>query len=237
MEALLPLTKIPCILLATIGLQITATPPHPPPAKSEEAPSTSWEVVVKQRGGPVLICWFAALAEILLICAQTLGYQTFAKSVLNVLGLRQASDASLYPSPMFLLGTFLAAAGGSIRYCCYRELGHLFTFEMSIMKEHKLITTGPYGIVRHPAYTGVLCTIIGIVLLHGSSGSWLIEGGVLDLLVGQVAAFIFFGTTSLIIVGLLKRIPKEEEALADKFGAEWKEWAQRVPFRLFWGVY
>lgn len=57
------------------------------------------------------------------------------------------------------------------------------------------------------------------------------------MLVGQVAAFIFFGTTSLIIVGLLKRIPKEEEALADKFGAEWKEWAQRVPFRLFWGVY
>lgn len=55
MEALLPLTKIPCILLATIGLQITATPPHPPPAKSEEAPSTSWEVVVKQRGGPVVI--------------------------------------------------------------------------------------------------------------------------------------------------------------------------------------
>lgn len=55
MEALLPLTKIPCILLATIGLQITVTPPHPPPAKSEEAPSTTWEVVLKQRGGPVVI--------------------------------------------------------------------------------------------------------------------------------------------------------------------------------------
>ncbi|KAF9071094.1 hypothetical protein BDP27DRAFT_1446582 [Rhodocollybia butyracea] len=263
MEDLLPLIKIPCILLATIGLQITATPPHPPPAKSDEAPSTSLEVIVKQRGGPIiikLICWLAALAEILLICAQTLRCHSLAKSVLYALGinmhmqqLEQAStqlpDSSesssssspgmvmLYPSFLSFIGTILAVAGGYTRYLCYRELGHLFTFEMSIMKEHKLITTGPYALVRHPAYTGLLCTIVGIVLLHGASGSWVIECRVLDFTLGRAMVMIFLVVTSLITIGLLKRIPKEDEALAQKFGQEWKDWAQRVPFRLFWGVY
>lgn len=55
MEAVLALTKVPCILLATMGLHVTATPPHPPPAKSDQAPSTNWEVIVKQRGVPATI--------------------------------------------------------------------------------------------------------------------------------------------------------------------------------------
>lgn len=65
----------------------------------------------------------------------------------------------------------------------------------------------------------------------------MIECGVLDSFLGRLVAFTFLAITGLIGVGLLKRIPKEEEALAGKFGAQWKEWAQKVPFRLFWGVY
>ncbi|GAW01792.1 ICMT-domain-containing protein [Lentinula edodes] len=165
MEAVLALTKVPCILLATMGLHVTATPPHPPPAKSDQAPSTNWEIIVKQRGVPAtikFICWVAAFAEILLIVTQTLGYQSFTMIVLYPLGMQMRIDQpSIY--------------GGYIRYRCYQELGRMFTFEMTIMKEHKLVTTGPYAWVRHPAYTGVICTISGIVMVHCASGSWLIE--------------------------------------------------------------
>ncbi|KAJ3794733.1 hypothetical protein GGU11DRAFT_281114 [Lentinula aff. detonsa] len=249
MGLLLLLTKIPCILLATIGLHITATPPHPPPAKNELAPSTSWEFVVKYRGGPVmikLICWLAAFTEISLIVTQALGYQTLAKSVFDPLGTQMRvgqpsksglPSVDLHPSPMFLLGTSLATTGGYIRCCCYRELGRMFTFEMTIMKDHKLVTTGPYAWARHPAYAGVLCTISGIVMLHCAPGSWLIECKVLESALGKGMAIIYLTLTSMITIGLMKRMPKEDEALAERFGQEWKDWSQRVPFKLFWGIY
>ncbi|KIK67099.1 hypothetical protein GYMLUDRAFT_217036 [Collybiopsis luxurians FD-317 M1] len=247
---LFSLAKVVCVLLATIGLQITATPPHPPPAKSDEAPSTSWEI---------LICWLAASIEILLVSSYTFGYDTLAESILEALGMHvhrplrvekpvlpdlspsdwisNSSSVYLYPAPIFLVGTTLAVLGGCIRYLCYRELGRLFTFEMSIMKEHKLITSGPYAFVRHPAYTGVLCTIVGIVFVHGASGSWLRECRALNTPFGLAMSITYFLITGLITVGLLKRIPKEDQALEERFGQEWRNWAERVPYQLFWGVY
>jgi len=44
----------------------------------------------------------------------------------------------------------------------------MFTFEMSIRKNHKLITSGPYAIVRHPSYVGVILVASGLMLIHGS---------------------------------------------------------------------
>ncbi|KAF5389480.1 hypothetical protein D9757_004304 [Collybiopsis confluens] len=255
---LLYLVKIIGILLATIGLQISVTPPHPPPGKSDEAPSTSWEVVVKQRAGPVvikLICWLAAIIEVTLISAQALGHETLAKCVLKMLGVYPHNDfgsgnqssfelpllywssAVLYPSPVFVLGASLAIVGGCIRYRCYRELGRLFTFEMSIMKEHRLIVSGPYAFVRHPAYTGLLCTLTGIVLIYSASGSWFVEYCALSSPLGLAIATCYLAITVTYMIGLLKRIPREDEALEDRFGPEWRSWAKRVPYRLLWGIY
>ena len=61
----------------------------------------------------------------------------------------------------------MASLGGLIRYKCYRALGTMFTFEMSIRKDHMLVTSGPYSIVRHPGYTGIFLVVIGIFLVHG----------------------------------------------------------------------
>ena len=37
-----------------------------------------------------------------------------------------------------------------------------------------LITSGPYGVVRHPGYTGFLLVVIGMLLLHASEVSFLL---------------------------------------------------------------
>jgi len=65
----------------------------------------------------------------------------------------------------------MVTLGGLIRLECYRQLGTMFTFEMSIRKDHMLVTSGPYGIVRHPGYTGILLVISGMLLLHASEVS------------------------------------------------------------------
>lgn len=50
-----PLFRLPCILVAMVGLNTTATPPHPPPRAEEIAPSTTLEVLIKQRIGPLIV--------------------------------------------------------------------------------------------------------------------------------------------------------------------------------------
>ena len=54
-------------------------------------------------------------------------------------------------------------------------MGRMFTFEMSIRRDHKLVTSGPYGVVRHPGYTGILLVVSGMLLLHASEVSFLLE--------------------------------------------------------------
>lgn len=70
-----------------------------------------------------------------------------------------------------VVGTLLATIGGYIRWTCYCALGRLFTFEMSIRDDHTLVTDGPYAWVRHPGYTGVLSTFIGMGIWHATKVS------------------------------------------------------------------
>lgn len=52
---MLPLVKVPCILVAMVGLQVAVTPPHPPPKEDEKAASTKLEVALKQRSAPLMV--------------------------------------------------------------------------------------------------------------------------------------------------------------------------------------
>jgi protein-S-isoprenylcysteine O-methyltransferase Ste14 len=154
-------------------------------------------------------------------------------------------------SPLFILGTFLAATGGWIRLRCYQEMGQMFTFEMTILKNHRLVTSGPYNIVRHPAYTGAVSTMFGITLWHASSvghrlssvlsshmeqGSWARSSGVLNTWVGLILAAVFGSLAGCIVLGLLRRMPKEDKVLRELFPTEWDEWRSRVPCKLIPGV-
>ena len=70
----------------------------------------------------------------------------------------------------------------------YRALGRFLTFEVSIRNGHQLVT-GPYGIVRHPSYAGILLLYIGAILHYSSPCMWLRESAVLDTLLGRMIAW------------------------------------------------
>ena len=133
-------------------------------------------------------------------------------------------------------GIGLAVAGGALRAWCYRELGKYFTFEMSVMKDHKLVTTGPYGIVRHPSYTGMIMTSASTFLLHATRGSWVRESGLLRYLPGKIGAAIFAIIICMIPPVLLMRMEAEDRALRRRFGDKWDAWAAKVRYMIFPGV-
>ncbi|THU94588.1 hypothetical protein K435DRAFT_779340 [Dendrothele bispora CBS 962.96] len=82
----------------------------------------------------------------------------------------------LQPSPQLILGATMTLMGGLIRRASYKAMKELFTFQLSIRKEHRLVTSGPYAYVRHPSYTGALLAGSGAILsLVLGRGSWFRE--------------------------------------------------------------
>lgn len=146
---------------------------------------------------------------------------------------------SIHITPTFLFGIFLSICGALMRVWCYRTLGKLFTFELTIMKDHTLIIDGPYRYVRHPSYTGMILIVLGgwVAHLPANSGSWLVASGMRETAIGWVVSQIAFMVGVALIVGLLLRIPMEDDILRRKFGVQWESWMKTVPCVLVPWVY
>ncbi len=66
------------------------------------------------------------------------------------------------------LGVVLFAAGGAIRIRPVFVLGHRFSGLVAIQPGHKLVTSGVYGVIRHPSYLGLLVNSLGWALAFRS---------------------------------------------------------------------
>jgi protein-S-isoprenylcysteine O-methyltransferase Ste14 len=106
-------------------------------------------------------------------------------------------------------GAALAWVGASFAIWAKWTLGRWFTASFGIKRDHELKTNGPYGIVRHPIYTGLLLMGIGLGLAYDS---WLTVGFAL-----------------LFAVPLALHAAIEEQMLAKHFGEEWTAYAARTP--------
>ncbi|KAJ3576758.1 hypothetical protein NP233_g217 [Leucocoprinus birnbaumii] len=237
---MLPIVKIPFILTSAVGLQTTFTPPHPPPREEEKAKSTTLEVLLKQRSALLIVksfSWGIALAEVAALVAKYAPGLPYSDVVLSNLIFPGGNAECIRFSPVVLAGAIMTTAGGFLRYQCYQALGSMFTFEMSIRKDHVLVTSGPYGVVRHPGYTGVLLAVGGMLLMHGSEGSWVRESRIFQTAAMKALTLLTGGLAATIISGLMARMLKEDEALHQLAGKEWEDWAKKVPYRLIPWVY
>lgn len=78
----------------------------------------------------------------------------------------------------------------------------------TIKADHELITGGPYALVRHPIYSGLILAFIGTSL---AMGQW---RGVL--------------ATALALIAIAHRISVEEGLMREQFGAAYDAYAKRV---------
>ncbi|KAF9554401.1 hypothetical protein CPC08DRAFT_175474 [Agrocybe pediades] len=138
---------------------------------------------------------------------------------------------------MSFIGAILVSLGIAFRLRAYEDIDDMFTADVTIHKNHRLIKTGTYSIVRHPCYTGYLVAIIGWVMWHLAEGSWLRESGLLGSWYGRTFAVVFGAFVLLGVPIVFRRVPKEDAALRKNFGKEWEEWAKEVPYALFPGIW
>lgn len=121
----------------------------------------------------------------------------------------------------------MAVLGMFIRVRCFQELGQMFTFDLTIHPEHKLVTSGFYKYVRHPAYTGSLFLIAGIALSHLTPGSWANRCGILEPASSALLGATWWAWT--LTVGV-SRAYAEDDKLRKIFGSEWDAYAAEVKF-------
>ena len=114
------------------------------------------------------------------------------------------------------LGVVFFVAGGALRIWPVFVLGRRFSGLVAIQPGHTLVTTGVYGVIRHPSYLGLLVNSLGWALAFRS--------GVGVLL------------TALVIPPLVARIRAEEKLLRTQFGREYDAYCVRTS-RLIPGIY
>lgn len=119
---------------------------------------------------------------------------------------------------------------------CFKSLGSLFTFEITIRPEHELVTHGPYAWVRHPSYTGVYLTLTGATVILFGPGTWMADYGLKNHL-GVLFASLWLVKCLFAFRGMHSRHETEDVVLCKTFGKEWEEYASRVPHKFIPGVF
>ena len=68
----------------------------------------------------------------------------------------------IHSSIIHYLGLFLIIFGLIIRWFAILKLKEFFTVTVSIQKYHRVVDTGIYKYIRHPAYLGSLLSFLGL---------------------------------------------------------------------------
>src|SRR5207244_6805282 len=78
------------------------------------------------------------------------------------------------PIWIFSIGIFLMFLGVLVRQYAIAILGRFFSLTVEIAEDHMVVEKGPYRLIRHPSYTGILITFIGLGLAVQSWGAVLV---------------------------------------------------------------
>ena len=251
------LVKSVLLVLAAISFRIAVNPPNPPPTKNDRLyhPKTlfegtfRWLCVLIQA----CICSVYYLPSSVNIASQVVGIGCLMTECAMLLALhvpfpqasRMLSTVCASPSPsltnlstispLFMLGVGMMYISGMLRLWCYKTLGSLFTFELAIRHNHKLITSGPYAIVRHPGYTGALIINTSVIIPIFCAGSYVYECRIMSTLVGGILV-VWVAVLGYAIVALLGRGKIEDEELRKEFGGSWDSYSRSVPYRFVPGL-
>jgi protein-S-isoprenylcysteine O-methyltransferase Ste14 len=109
------------------------------------------------------------------------------------------------------VATCVALAGMALRLYSIYFLRENFTYIVKVKTGQRLVTTGPYRYVRHPAYTGLVIYFTGVAFVLCDLYIWMI-------------------IMSYVGVSVWRRIRMEERALRAHFGDEYLAWRRRTKY-------
>jgi protein-S-isoprenylcysteine O-methyltransferase Ste14 len=122
----------------------------------------------------------------------------------------------LWPSGLvsFWLGAAVTLAGLLFAVWAREHLGANWSRSVTIKQDHELITTGPYALVRHPIYTGILAGFLGTMVA-----------------LAQVRGVIAF---ALVFLALWIKLRMEEQWMRSQFGETYANYVRHTSALVPW---
>ncbi len=154
------------------------------------------------------------------------GDRSFVPLTLSVLGglglgvLAAGTDDLTLPGPGWwplAVGLAVFCAGLALRAWAVHELGRFFKFTVVVQADHRVVDSGPYRLIRHPSYTGLLMASLGLGI---ALGTWL-----------SIPACLLPP-----LIGFSVRLAHEEDVLASELGDPYREYTERT-WRLVPGLW
>jgi len=110
--------------------------------------------------------------------------------------------------PVVIAGLIVVVIGMGFAIRARLHLGKNWSSRPAIRENHTITRTGPYAIVRHPIYTGILTALLGTAIATGS-----------------LLVFVCF---PVILVLFTVKIRMEEQFLLEEFGEEYERYRNDV---------
>ncbi|KAJ2916102.1 hypothetical protein MD484_g4305, partial [Candolleomyces efflorescens] len=222
---------------------LACTPPNPTP---KERRYHTEEMYILQIAPLIFKChhiitWTCAIFEVLYYLRTLLPqpppsspFTGSLASTASTLICPSSPTPNVVTTPFFIIGVLAVVLGCYIRLDCFRTLGEMFTFDLTIHPQHKLVTHRFYAYVRHPAYTGSLLLVFGLAFSHLTRGSWMTECGPLRTrMAAGVVWAVWWGWT--LCVGV-SRAEAEDRQMKKLFRKEWEMYAKEVQWWFFPGL-
>lgn len=148
-----------------------------------------------------------------LLCMTAVFALLFRQDVrIGQLGLRLLPNS---PEAVYA-GLALTALGAAFAIWARSTLGGNWSATVAVKENHSFVHRGPYRLVRHPIYAGLLLAMLGTAIVHGQAGC--------------------FVAVALAFVAYWLKARMEEQFMTQQFGEEYRRYQkdvkQLIPFVL-----
>ncbi len=109
----------------------------------------------------------------------------------------------------YRIGAALTVAGLVFAIWARYHLGRNWSGVITLKEDHALIRSGPYALVRHPIYSGLMLAIIGSAIARGNIAAAL-----------AIVAMLY---------AVLRRVRIEESWMSETFGSDYADYKASTP--------
>src|SRR5262245_41187922 len=130
-------------------------------------------------------------------------FSLFAVGAVLSIFADRITPTRLWAASLPLVIAALALEWGGVAFAIWarEHLGRMWSGMVTLKEDHRLIRSGPYRVVRHPIYTGLLFGLFGVALIRGNLAALL--------------------AIALFAAGFARKIVLEERMLSEHFGEEY----------------